>query len=126
MCVCDPRKNNNVKEKKKLGLPKGRDAQRSGREMKQASTVCSSLHLPGRARCTVALGSELFPRGSGPRQAAPPLTSLCCIRETPRAPCINAVIQNRHVKSQFLAAARARRAQRAGHRLFKAARMQVR
>lgn len=37
------------------------------------------------------------------KRAAPPLTSLCCIRETPHAPYINNVIQNQHVKASFAA-----------------------
>lgn len=74
----------------------------SGRGMKHVSTACSSL-LPQvrQARCTVAQGSELFPRGSGPQQAAPPLISLRCIRESPHAPYT--VIQNQHVFFSFTA-----------------------
>ncbi|KAI4806942.1 hypothetical protein KUCAC02_017732 [Chaenocephalus aceratus] len=42
--------------------------------------------MPSREQCTVAPGSVLFPRGSGPPQAAPPLTSLRCIREARHGP----------------------------------------
>ncbi|KAJ4925447.1 hypothetical protein JOQ06_018178 [Pogonophryne albipinna] len=44
--------------------------------------------LVGREQCTVAPGSVLFPRGSGPPQAAPPLTSLRCIRSGVHLPLV--------------------------------------
>lgn len=70
----------------KPGFPKeGR-----GAHSVQDETSPGCLFLPASPK----LGTELFPRGTGPQQAAPPLTPLCCIRETPHAPRINAVIQN--------------------------------
>lgn len=90
-----------VKQNGNLFFRRGWDLQWSGRGMKQALTVCSSLHLPGRAQCTVAMAGSYSPGDLDLSKLPPPLISLCCIRETPHAPCINAVIQNQHVKSEF-------------------------